>query len=268
MTSATTTTRRRALTGLAVVAALAGPAVGSSPPPPGPALPPEYAGLTAPDIHGVSARPARVWATTLRVLRELGMPAPAGARFGWLPYDTTIGGVAIIRENRVLIDPLDGTGDGRNLPATMAHEALHLASHAAATRVIPDGDPAEEGFVDAVAMDLVPVIRRRLGITPLPASAPAYHQQVMWARRVTLRACRRNGGTARAVDRCARHARRWFITATDPERAAALQAWGAPRAPGVRVPDWRTHETGLGAPKGAQETHTARAVVTTSEDRR
>ncbi len=219
------------LTGMALLAGATIARADGTPPPP-----PELTGLLASDITGISARPDRVWRTTLAVLRENGVPVPAGATWGWLPYETDIGGVAIVNENRVLIDPFTAVGDGRYLTAAMAHEAAHLASHASSPRTIPVGDPLEEAAAEAVARDLVPVIWRRLRVDPT-LSPWAYRLQVDWLRRATTRGCRTTmGGTRHQVERCARHTRRWFLTTSDAERQAFAARWATGRVPGVTTP--------------------------------
>ncbi len=216
---------------VAMVAAAPAVARADNPPPP-----PELTGQLARDITGISARPNRIWRATLAVLRENGVPVPAGATWGWLPYDTKIGGVALVNENRVLLDPFTAVGDGRYLPAAMAHEAAHLASHASSPRTIPIGDPLEEAAAEAVARDLVPVIWRRLRVDAVRSSW-AYQQQVSWIRRATTRGCRTTvGGTRHQVERCARHTRRWFLTASDTERQAFAARWSTTRVPGVTTP--------------------------------
>lgn len=195
--------------------------------------PPELHGLIARDITGISASPARTWAVTTRVLRENGIPVPAGATWDYLPYDTQVGGVAIARENRVLIDPFTATGDGRDLALVMAHEAAHLASHATQTRARGEGDPLEEAAAETVSRDLYPVIRHRLRVDQVQLRG-AYQQQVSWLRRATTRGCRATqGGTTSTVERCARHTRRWFLTASDTDRVAFATTWATGRVPGV-----------------------------------
>ena len=215
---------------LAATPIVAKAAAHDTPPPP-----PELTGLVARDLTGISARPERAWQATLAVLRENGVPVPAGASWGWLPYDTNFGGVAQVNENRVLIDPFTAVGDGRNMIAAFAHEAAHLASHGAHRRDIPIADPMEEAAAEAVARDLVPAIWRRLRIEPT-LSPWAYHQQVSWLRRATTRGCKATmGGTPHQVERCARHTRRWFLTASDAERRTFAARWATGRVPGVTV---------------------------------
>jgi len=195
--------------------------------------PPE---LTARDVPGIAATPDRTWTATVRVLRENGIPVPAGASYGWLPAHTEVGGVALPHRNRVLLDPFTAVGDGRHLPMLMAHEAAHLASHHAHTRTVPHGDPLEEAAAEAIARDLHPVIRHRLRLLPMPI-AGAYQQQVTWIRRATTRACRATmGGTRHQVERCARHTRRWFLVASDTDRQAFAARWATGRVPGVHYP--------------------------------
>lgn len=209
-------------------AAIARPA--TPPPPPG------LGKLATRDIPGVSATPHRTWATTLRVLRENGIQVPAGATYGWLPADTEVGGVAIPRQNRVLVDPFAATLDGRHLALVMAHEAAHLASHAAHPRTTPHGDPLEEAAAEAVARDLYPTIRHRLGLGPIRPAA-SYQQQVTWIRRATTRACALTmPGPRRHVERCATHTRRWFLMASDHDRQAFAAKWATGRVPGVHYP--------------------------------
>lgn len=215
---------------LAATPIVAKAAAHDTPPPP-----PELTGLVARDLTGISARPERAWQATLAVLRENGVPVPAGASWGWLPYDTNFGGVAQVNENRVLIDPFTAVGDGRHMVAAFAHEAAHLASHAAHQRDIPIADPMEEAAAEAVARDLVPAIWRRLRIQPT-ISPWAYAQQVSWLRRATTRGCKATmGGTPHQVDRCARHTRRWFLTTSDAERRTFATRWATGRVPGVTV---------------------------------
>jgi hypothetical protein len=201
----------------------------AAPPPP-----PELGGLVARDIPGVSATPDRTWTATLAVLRANGVPVPAGATWGYLPYDTQFGGVAIARENRVLIDPFSAAGDGRDLALVMAHEAAHLASHATQTRALGAGDPLEEAAAETVSRDLYPAIRHRLRLDQVQLRG-SYQQQVSWLRRATTRGCAFTMGGSRAhVERCARHTRRWFLTASDTERTQFATTWATGRVSGVQ----------------------------------
>ena len=213
-----------------------------------PAPPPPLVGLIARDIPGVSASPGRVWAATLATFRAAGLTPPPGARWEYLPWDTpvtedgeTIEGVADINRNLVRVHPFKAAGDGRDLPGIMAHEVAHLVSYRVETR--PLDDAAEEAVVEALAMDLVPVIRRRLRVDPLPDGAYAYQQQVRPFERGTFRACRVSMGPrarAAAVERCARHTRRAFLLMGQAERANALAVWGV-RLPGI-APRPHVHE--------------------------
>ncbi len=209
------------------------------------APPAEVAGLVARDIPGVSATPERTWAATLAVLRANGVPVPAGATWGYLPYDTEVGGVAVARENRVLIDPFTATGDGRDLALVMAHEAAHLASHATHTRAVGSGDALEEAAAETVSRDLYPAIRHRLRVDQVQLRG-SYQQQVSWLRRATTRGCRATmGGTTAQVERCARHTRRWFLTASDTERTRFATTWATGRVPGVQwVNPWLARTIG------------------------
>lgn len=198
-----------------------------------PAPPEQLTGLMAPDIPGVSASPQRVWRATLATFRSIGLPAPAAARWEYLPWDVpvtedgqTLDGVADVRRNLVRINPMVATGDGRALPVVFAHEVAHLTSFS----IEPRGkdDEADEAAAEALARDLVPVIRRRLRLDPLPDGTTSYQQQVNPFIRGTFRACRHTMPRARAhrVEQCARHTRRAFLLMDQANRAHALQVWG------------------------------------------
>ena len=209
-------------------AAVVSRALGAPQPPPEP-----LAGLIAPNLTGVSASPDRVWRATLATFRAIGLPAPAGARWEYLPWDVpvttdgeTIDGVADVRRNVVRINPMVAVGDGRDLPAVFGHEVAHLVSYAIQAR--GKDDAADEAAAEALARDLVPVIRRRLRLDPLPDGTYSYQQQVNPYVRGTFRACRATMPRARArrVEQCARHTRRAFLLMDQANRAHALQVWG------------------------------------------
>lgn len=213
-----------------------------------PSPPPPVAGLIAPNIPGVSASPDRVWRATLAVFQSIGLPAPAGARWEYLPWDIpvdenggTIDGVADITRNVVRLNPFVAAGDGRDLPGVFAHEVAHLVSYRVETRTVDDA--GEEAVAEALAADLVPVIRKRLRLDPLPDGVYAYQQQVRPFVRGTFRACRASMPRAvvRRVEQCARHTRRAFLLMDQANRANALTVWGVslPRIPGrPGVHDW------------------------------
>ncbi len=213
-----------------------------------PAPPPPVAGLIAPNIPGVSASPDRVWTATLAVFRSIGLPAPAGARWEYLPWDIpvdenggTIDGVADITRNVVRLNPFVAVGDARDLPGVFAHEVAHLVSYRVETRAVDD--EGEEAVAESLARDIVPVIRKRLRLAPLPDGAYSYQQQVRPFERGTFRACRVSMGPrarAAAVERCARHTRRAFLLMGQAERANALAVWGV-RLPGI-APRPHVHE--------------------------
>jgi len=202
-----------------------------------PAPPPPIASLIAPDVPGVSASPERVWRATIATFRAVGLTPPPGARWEYLPWDTpvmsngdTIEGVADTTRNLVRVHPFKAVGDARDLPGILGHEVAHLVSYRVEVRGLDDR--AEEAAAEAIAMDLVPVIRRRLRLDPLPDGAYAYQQQVRPFVRGTFRACRRVMPRAKwqAVERCARHTRRSFLLMDQANRAHALAVWG------VRLP--------------------------------
>lgn len=204
-----------------------------------PAPPPPLIGLMATNRPGISASPQRTWAATLAVFRDAGIPMPRGVRWEYLPWDTpatedgdTLDGVAYITRSTVAINPFLAAGDGRYLAGAFAHEAAHLASAMVDGRDVDD--EAEEAAVEAVARDLVPVIRKRLRLDAIPFRGGAYQAQVNPLVRGTFRACRASMPRAKAarVERCARHTRRAFLLMDQANRAHALAVWGV-TLPGI-----------------------------------